>query len=58
MQNDSNGGTKSLSDSEIKTLVARNEAEYKLFNETLDSILIPRVPDTPGHQTVQKVRYE
>lgn len=32
-----------------------NYIQHEEFNQTLDAILIPRVPGTRGHQTVKEV---
>ncbi|XP_076361727.1 glutaminyl-peptide cyclotransferase-like isoform X2 [Tachypleus tridentatus] len=46
--------SKNLSDSAIHTLTQNNPVYYTNFNTTLDVLLIPRVPGTPGHKEVKK----
>jgi glutaminyl-peptide cyclotransferase len=45
---------KALTDSDYLKLSQLTEEDYQQFNQTLDNLLIPRVPGTEGHRRVRK----
>ena len=45
---------KALTESDFITLSHLTEQDYQQFNETLDNLLIPRVPGSDGHKAVRQ----
>ncbi len=46
---------KSLTDSDYEKLSHLTEEDYQQFNQTLDHLLIPRVPGSDEHKQVREV---